>query len=87
MSNKRTPWWIGASGNKYWENEAGELHREDGPAIEGPNGDKEWFFNAKYHREDGPAVIWADGTEEWYLNGRELDPLEIFLIKSTLPSK
>ena len=45
------------------------LHREDGPAFEGYNGDKEWWIDGKRHREDGPAVEWRDGDKEWYLNG------------------
>lgn len=27
------------------------LHREDGPAIEYPDGCKEWFINGKRHRK------------------------------------
>jgi len=50
----------------------GKLHREDGPAIENVNGDKEWFFNNKRHRTDGPAIEYADGDKEWFVNGEEL---------------
>jgi len=28
------------------------LHREDGPAIEYPEGDKRWYLNGKLHREN-----------------------------------
>jgi len=45
-----------------------KLHREDGPAIEYPDGTKLWYKNDKLHREDGPAVIWADGSISWYLD-------------------
>ena len=31
-------------GNKSWYNENGELHREDGPALEYSNGTKEWWI-------------------------------------------
>jgi hypothetical protein len=58
-----------AGGNKFWRNEKGELHREDGPAVEWANGDKEWYLNNELHREDGPAVEWANGDKSWYLNG------------------
>lgn len=34
-------------GNKYWEDERGYLHREDGPADEGKDGFKGWYFNNK----------------------------------------
>ena len=50
----------------------GQLHREDGPAIEYVNGDKCWYLNGKCHREDGPAVEWADGDKWWYLNDKRL---------------
>jgi len=43
-------------------------HREDGPAIEWANGDKEWYINGKLHRDDGPTLILADGRIFWYLN-------------------
>ena len=55
----------------------GKLHREDGPAIESPNGYKAWWINGKLHREDGPAVEYASGDKCWYKNGklhREDDP-------------
>ena len=55
-----------------WRNSSGELHREDGPAIEYADGSKVWFFNGKRHREDGPAVERANGDKAWYLNGDKL---------------
>ena len=59
----------------------GKLHREDGPAIERPNGYKAWYKNGQLHREDGPAVAWVDGKKQWYLNGlchREDGPAIIY---------
>ena len=53
-----------------WYNEMGQLHREDGPAAEYANGDKEWHLNGKYHREDGPAIEYANGAKKWWLNGK-----------------
>jgi hypothetical protein len=50
----------------------GELHREDGPAVEDANGDKFWYLNNKLHREEGAAVEWNDGSKFWYLNGKGL---------------
>ena len=47
----------------------GDLHREDGPAIEGTYGTKHWYLNGKRHREDGPASERANGDKYWYLNG------------------
>ena len=56
-------------GTKYWCLN-GNLHREDGPAVEHANGDKRWYLNGKLHREDGPAFEDADGTKYWCLNGK-----------------
>ncbi len=51
-------------------NEQGQLHREDGPAIEYDDCAKFWFLNGRRHREDGPACEWANGSREWYLEGK-----------------
>ena len=56
-------------GSKFWYLN-GKLHREDGPAIEYPDGSKFWYLNGKRHRVDGPAIEDADGSKEWYLNGK-----------------
>ena len=48
----------------------GQLHREDGPAVELSDGYKAWFLNGQLHREDGPAREWANGTKQWWLNGK-----------------
>ena len=57
-------------GTIRYYNEQGQLHREDGPAIEHADGDKHWFLNDKLHREDGPAIEWANGHKEWWINGK-----------------
>jgi hypothetical protein len=61
---------IDERGSKIWKNKEGEYHRDDGPAIEYIDGDKEWFINGKLHREDGPAVEFANGDKIWYKNGK-----------------
>jgi len=48
----------------------GELHREDGPAKEWPDGSKEWYLNGELHREDGPAKEYTNGEKYWYGNGK-----------------
>ena len=58
-----------SDGTKKWYLN-GNLHREDGPALEYPHGTKKWYLNGKYHREDGPALEHANGRKEWYLNGK-----------------
>ena len=57
-------------GTKVWRNENGQFHREDGPAVIYPNGDKFWCINDQYHREDGPAIIYENGTQIWWINGK-----------------
>jgi hypothetical protein len=52
-----------------WRNDKGELHREDGPAIEYISGNKSWYINGKLHRLDGPALILTNGNR-WYCNGK-----------------
>ena len=66
MESKLT---ISFDGIKYWYLNGG-YHREDGPAIEYPNGSKSWFLNGKYHREDGPAIECSNGYIAWYVNGK-----------------
>ncbi len=48
----------------------GKKHREDGPAIEWFNGNKEWYRNGEFHREDGPAVENVGGSKFWYMNDK-----------------
>jgi len=69
-----------ADGSKYWYLN-GELHREDGPAIENADGYKEWWVNGLRHREDGPAIEYADGTKFWYLNDKEYTEEEYDMIQ------
>ena len=47
----------------------GVPHREDGHAIEYPDGTKAWAFEGKYHREDGPAIEFAGDINFWYRHG------------------
>ena len=59
-----------SQGTLLWYNSAGQLHREDGPAVEGANGGRKWLINDQLHREDGPAVEWENGAWEWWRNGQ-----------------
>jgi hypothetical protein len=52
---------------KYYFNS--QLHREDGPAIEGARGHKEWWIHGQRHRVDGPAIEYVYGNKHWYLHG------------------
>jgi hypothetical protein len=55
----------------------GQLHRADGPAIEGASGFKSWWLNGLRHRTDGPAVEWASGHKSWWLEGKEVTQADV----------
>ena len=57
-------------GNRFYCNNAGEWHRENGPAIEWSNGTKIWYQNGQLHRIGGPAIVCTNGHKEWWQNGR-----------------
>jgi len=59
-------------GVKHYFNNSGEFHRENGPAIEYPNGFKRWFKNGIYHREDGPAIELSNGDKYWFYYGKKI---------------
>jgi len=61
---------VNERGTAWYKPGTGELHREDGPAIETADGYKQWYLNGKCHREDGPAIENADGYKAWWLNGK-----------------
>ena len=52
-----------------WFNDKGNLHRDDGPALEYSDGSKLWYLNGLSNRDDGPAVVYSGGFKAWYLNG------------------
>ena len=66
---------VSSYGTRRYRNAAGELHREDGPAVIFEGGvEQMWYRNGKLHREDGPAVAIAYSNigvyiSRWYLNG------------------
>ena len=70
---------IDEDGTKRWSL-SGELHREDGPAIEYANGSKFWCINGELHREDGPAIELASGYKEWWLSGCQYSKEEYTLL-------
>ena len=63
------------NGNKSWYLN-GELHREDGPAVEFASGDKYWYKEGQCHRIDGPAIEYADGDKRWYLDNKNYTEAE-----------
>jgi hypothetical protein len=67
-----------------WENEDGNIHRKDGPAIverdpfTGRVLLEEWYKDGKLHRENGPAVVHYDEDgpgiqhQRWWKDGEML---------------
>ena len=56
-------------GIKSWVGVSGKYHRDDGPAVEWPNGYKAWYQHGLRHRDGGPAVEFASGDKEWWQHG------------------
>ena len=56
-------------GTRTHRNAAGQLHREDGPAIITVQGSAFWYQCGLRHRTDGPAIEYSDGGKEWWQNG------------------
>ena len=63
-------------GTVRYRNSDDQLHREDGPAVERPNGTRFWYRKGELHREDGPAYELPEGTRFWYRNGERLSEEE-----------
>lgn len=77
------------NGDIHWYY-GGQLHREDGPAIERAGG-YSWYINGKLHRLDGPAIEYRGRTfrqsnrsdiqmvdaGEWYVYGLHVHPEEV----------
>ena len=55
------------NGTRIYHNSAGQVHREEGPAVEWTDGTKMWRYNDMLHRTDGPAVEYTNGTKFWFL--------------------
>lgn len=71
---------VDGNGNVTYMNKS-RLHREDGPAREFSNGDKEWWVDGLLHRVDGPAIDRVNGQQFWYIKGllhREDGPAAIY---------
>ena len=63
-------------GTRSYYNSAGELHRDDGPAVEWASGTESWYQNGLRHRVEGPAVEYPDGGKAWFINGEEFTEAE-----------
>ena len=63
---------VAKDGTRRYYNNAGELHRDEGPAVDWADGTKLWYQNGQLHRTDCPAVECRDGDKRWYINGKRL---------------
>ena len=63
---------VAENGTITYQNDQGQLHREDGPALETLDGMRYWCRNGKWHREDGPAIDYGDGQKSWYVDGKPM---------------
>ena len=65
----------------YYNNEIGQPHSEDGPAMIWSDGHICYCKNGSYHRTDGPALIHPDGSCKFAIDGnfyyRGIDENEI----------
>ena len=57
-------------GSRWYYNNANQLHRDDGPAVEWAGGTKSWYQNGQLHRTDAPAIEYPNGNKEWWQNGQ-----------------
>ena len=57
-------------GTRRYRNAAGQLHRDEGPAIVYNDGTENLYQNGNLHREDGPAVTYKHGPKIWYKHGK-----------------
>lgn len=63
--------------NVYWLSvHSGTIHKENGPALIYPNGDRVWYKHGMYHNEYGPAVVFASGKKEYWLEDKIYDKKE-----------
>ena len=70
---------IANDGTRRYYNDAGRLHRTDGPAIVYPYGGQEWYRNGLRHRTDDPAIEWGCGACEWWIDGVQYTQQEYYL--------
>ena len=61
---------VDVDGTVLWYDADGQLHRDGGPAIEGPDGHQEWYQHGKPHRDGGPAIEGPGGSTFWYQHGQ-----------------
>lgn len=72
LYNKHTTYEVKVYDYKTIWYKDGLIHREEGPAIEWSNGDKEWYQHGVPYRKNGPTVERANGNLYWHDKNGEL---------------
>ncbi len=55
--------------SKFYD-DAGNLHKEDGPAIEFEDGSFSWYYHGVIHNPNGIAVKNVNIVDSWFQNGK-----------------
>lgn len=69
--SENSSYYIAENGTMVWKNSIGQIHNEDGPAIERADGSKAWFINGELQRIGGPAIELSNGECFWFLPKKE----------------
>lgn len=56
-----------------WRAPSGVLHRDGGPAVYGPSGERLWYCRGRLHNTQGPAV-WSAHEQQYWVNGMRATP-------------
>lgn len=63
---------VNVYGTKFWYNEAGQLHNENGPACEYADGEKRWYLNGQKYTETefimkmSKVIVTVNGDKLWH---------------------
>jgi hypothetical protein len=83
---------LDSENNRFWTDDEGLYHREDGPAFMFNNGDvNNWVIHGLHHRIDGPAIEYnmGDNYDEFFIHGEQItfeEWKEYLINKSGLPT-
>ena len=69
------------NGTVRYQNQDGQYHRTNGPAVIWPDGLQAWYRNGLLHREDGPALANVHVCY-WYLDGQVVSEKEFYSLRA-----
>ena len=70
------------NGTVRYQNQDGQYHRTNGPAVIWPDGLQAWYRNGLLHREDGPALANVHGICYWYRDGQKVSEKEFYSLRA-----